>query len=80
MHLTDLTEDDARAIARWRYPAPYDCYDYPAWERMTRERWAICDAVARTHQFRVLGHRLIVTGICAECSRPKRPPRRLDLI
>ncbi len=40
----------------------------------------IRDAVARRHQFRVMGHRLIVTGICAECNRPKRATRRLDLI
>ncbi|MBI3469532.1 MAG: transcriptional repressor [Planctomycetes bacterium] len=38
------------------------------------------DAVAREYAFRVLGHRLIITGICAECARPKRAPRRLDLI
>src|SRR5690606_31052174 len=40
----------------------------------------IRDAVARTHNFRVLGHRLIINGICADCSRPSRPKRRLDLI
>jgi Fur family ferric uptake transcriptional regulator len=40
----------------------------------------IRDAVAREHQFRVVGHRLIIHGICAECSRPPRPKRRLDLI
>lgn len=38
------------------------------------------DAVAREHQFRVTGHRLIITGICAECRTPKRPARRLDLV
>ena len=40
----------------------------------------IREAVARKHHFRVLGHRLIISGLCAECSRPKRPTRRLDLI
>jgi len=38
------------------------------------------DTVAREYEFRALGHRLIITGICADCARPKRPPRRLDLI
>ncbi|MBX7167682.1 MAG: transcriptional repressor [Pirellulales bacterium] len=38
------------------------------------------DAVAREHNFRVLGHRLIISGICADCSRPARPSRRLDRI
>lgn len=41
---------------------------------------AIRDAVAREHHFRVLGHRLIINGICADCSRPKRRNRPLDLI
>jgi Fur family ferric uptake transcriptional regulator len=40
----------------------------------------IRDAVAREHQFRVTGHRLIINGICAECNRPKRKANRLDLI
>jgi Fur family ferric uptake transcriptional regulator len=40
----------------------------------------IREAVARQHNFRVLSHRLIINGICAECSKPARPKRRLDLI
>lgn len=41
---------------------------------------AIREAVGREHQFRVLGHRLIINGICADCSRSKRRTRPLDLI
>jgi Fur family ferric uptake transcriptional regulator len=40
----------------------------------------LCEAVGREHQFRVLAHRLIITGVCAECSRPKRRTRPLDMI
>ena len=40
----------------------------------------IRDAVGRKHNFRVLGHRLIISGLCADCTRTKRPTRRLDLI
>ena len=40
----------------------------------------IRENVAREHNFRVTGHRLIISGICAECSRTARPKRRLDLI
>lgn len=40
----------------------------------------ICEAVARQHQFRVSGHRLIVLGTCPDCARPRRPKRRLDLV
>jgi Fur family ferric uptake transcriptional regulator len=38
------------------------------------------DAVGREHQFRVTGHRLIITGICSECSRARRAARPHDLI
>jgi Fur family ferric uptake transcriptional regulator len=37
-------------------------------------------AVAREHRFRVTNHRFIISGVCAECCRPERPNRRLDLI
>ncbi len=39
------------------------------------------DQVARDHGFRVTGHRLIITGICEECRRTRRrPKRKQDLI
>lgn len=40
----------------------------------------IGEAVAKEHHFRVLGHRLIITGICQDCSRPRRRGSPLDLI
>jgi Fur family ferric uptake transcriptional regulator len=40
----------------------------------------IGEAVGRQHQFRVTGHRLIFTGICADCRAKKRPARKLDLV
>lgn len=40
----------------------------------------IRDAVSREHQFRVTGHRLIISGVCRECSRPKRGAGRLPLV
>ncbi|QDU55983.1 Fur family transcriptional regulator [Aeoliella mucimassa] len=39
------------------------------------------DAVAREHGFRVTGHRLIITGICAPCQKKQsRPASPLDLV
>jgi len=39
------------------------------------------DAVAKEHDFRVTGHRLIISGICTECSRKRhRQSSPLDLI
>ncbi len=47
----------------------------------SKEIEAIRDAVAEAQNFRVTGHRLIISGICEECSRAaRRPNRRLDLI
>lgn len=41
----------------------------------------IRDAVAREHNFRVTGHRLIISGICRDCSRTRhRRQSPLDLI
>jgi Fur family ferric uptake transcriptional regulator len=37
----------------------------------------IREEVAHEHQFRVSGHRLIVSGICADC---RLPPRKLDMV
>jgi Fur family ferric uptake transcriptional regulator len=38
------------------------------------------DAISVTHGFRPNGHRFLITGICAACSRSHSPRRRLDLI
>jgi Fur family transcriptional regulator, ferric uptake regulator len=38
------------------------------------------DAISMTHGFRPNGHRFLITGICAACSRSHTPRRRLDLI
>jgi Fur family ferric uptake transcriptional regulator len=40
----------------------------------------IGEELARQYHFRVTGHRLIFTGICADCREQKRPPRKLDLV
>lgn len=34
-----LTETDARNICTWRYPPPYDVYDYPDWETVSSSGW-----------------------------------------
>ena len=38
------------------------------------------EAVASEHKFRVTGHRLIIYGICKNCSRTRRRDQRLDLV
>ena len=41
---------------------------------------AIGEALGRQYQFRVTGHRLIFSGVCADCRQQKRPARKLDLV
>jgi len=38
------------------------------------------DSVSLAHGFRPSGHRFLITGVCAACSRSHTPRRRLDLI
>jgi Fur family transcriptional regulator, ferric uptake regulator len=40
----------------------------------------IGEALAQEYQFRVTGHRLTFSGICADCRVQKRPTRKLDLV
>lgn len=49
-------------------------------EFRSKELEKIRDEVAREQGFRVSGHRLIVSGVCEECSRRGRRKRPLDLI
>lgn len=38
------------------------------------------DAISAAYGFRPNGHRFLITGVCAACSRAHSPRRRLDLI
>ena len=49
-------------------------------EFRSEEFHKIRDSVAKEHNFRVTGHRLIIAGICEECGRQGRRKRPLDLI
>jgi len=50
-------------------------------EFQSAELKKICGAAAREHNFRVTGHRLIITGVCSDCSRKgHRQQSPLDLV
>jgi Fur family transcriptional regulator, ferric uptake regulator len=67
-------------------------YGYPAHDHLhctvcnrvvefrNEEILKIRDAVGRAYGFRPSGHRFVITGVCASCSRGHSPRRRLDLI
>ncbi|HZG76605.1 MAG TPA: GNAT family N-acetyltransferase [Paenibacillus sp.] len=50
--LAPMTERDAAAICEWRYPAPYDIYNWPPWEQAVREGRDFADPVVRERQYR----------------------------
>jgi len=49
-------------------------------EFQSEELLAIRDQMANKHGFRVEGHRMIINGICRECSRNRRKKRKQDLV
>ena len=79
-------ELDGRAVYEHDYGYPqHDHLHCKQCQRLiefqSSELLALRDQVARDHQFRVTGHRLIISGICAECSKSRRrTKRRQDLI
>ena len=50
--LAPMTERDAAAICEWRYPAPYDIYNWPPWEQAVREGRDFADPDVRERQYR----------------------------
>ncbi|HEX6962668.1 MAG TPA: transcriptional repressor [Lacipirellula sp.] len=50
-------------------------------EFQSEELQRICEAVGREHRFRITGQRLIVTGVCHDCSTKRhRRQSPLDLV
>ena len=45
-------------------------------EFQSDELVALCQAVAREHEFQVEGHRFVISGTCNECRQAKRRRRR----
>jgi RimJ/RimL family protein N-acetyltransferase len=50
-HISPMTEQDARLICDWRYPPPYDCYRWPPWPQMQREKREFADPDIRADQY-----------------------------
>jgi len=79
-------ELDGRAVFEHDYGYPQHDHLYckqcrNLFEFRSEELLKLRDAVAERHRFRVLGHRLIITGICENCRMTKRRVKRpVDLI
>lgn len=52
--LEPMTERDAAAISAWRYPPPYDAYDWLPWEQAAAERRDYADPDVRERQYRAV--------------------------
>jgi Fur family transcriptional regulator, ferric uptake regulator len=76
-------ELDGRAVYELDYGYPEHDHLYcvkcqKLIEFQSEELLAIRDAVAREHRFRVQSHRMVVEGVCADCSRSRARSRRLQ--
>ncbi len=50
--MAPMSERDAAEICEWRYPPPYDVYDWPAWEQAVREGRDFADPDDRGKHYR----------------------------
>lgn len=50
--IVPLTEDHCMDICTWKYPVPYDVYNWRAWELMVAEQEEFADASLREEQYR----------------------------
>lgn len=54
MTIAPMTEEHAQSICNWRYPAPYDIYNWPSWEKMKKNGIEFGDPVLRAAQYQVV--------------------------
>lgn len=51
LHQTKLTEKYAKEISAWKYDNEYSVYNYPDWDKMSAQKWAITIAEKRKNEF-----------------------------
>lgn len=42
---------DAQEICKWKYEYPYDVYNYPSWDTIEKQKWAITQPQKRRDEF-----------------------------
>lgn len=54
LRLKELTESYAKEICCWKYNDEYSIYNYPEWNKIAIEKWAITVDEKRKSEFNVL--------------------------
>lgn len=51
LRLAEFTEEHAREICDWKYDGEYSVYNYPKWEKVTIDKWAVAIEEKRKSEF-----------------------------
>jgi [ribosomal protein S18]-alanine N-acetyltransferase len=51
LRIVDFTETYAKEICDWKYDSEYSIYNYPAWDKISNEKWGITTEEKRKNQF-----------------------------
>lgn len=49
-----LTNAHCEELCKWKYPSPYELYNWPSWETMLREQTGFADPHIRAEQYRAV--------------------------
>lgn len=49
--IKEFTEEDAIKVCNWKYEYPYDVYNFPSWEIVKNQSWAMAEDEKRKRQF-----------------------------
>ncbi|WP_028551308.1 GNAT family N-acetyltransferase [Paenibacillus sp. UNC451MF] len=52
LRIVPLTEEHCQDICTWKYPIPYDIYNWRDWELMVKDQEEFADAALREEQYR----------------------------
>lgn len=54
LNQTELTEKYAKEISTWKYDNAYSVYNYPDWDKILEQKWAITIANKRKEEFKAV--------------------------
>lgn len=52
--IISLTDAHCETLCTWKYPSPYELYNWPPWETMLKEQSEFADQQIRTEQYRAV--------------------------